>query len=164
MVRRKAVRVSADASAEHPTLAEKLDRLFQAVRSPKGGEYTYAEVAAGIQERGIATISDTYLCDLRNGTKENPRIRHLEALADFFGVPMSYFFDGDETAARLYAQLASLPAYGDTDVQRIMLRAVDLSPDTLQAVAQIIEHLRPRENVRARGEHERAHARGGGEG
>ncbi len=164
MMRRKAVRVTGDVSTEHPTLAEKLDRLFQAVRSPKGGEYTYAEVATGVQGRGIATISDTYLCDLRNGTKDNPRIRHLEALADFFGVPMNYFFDGDESAARLYAQLASLPAYGDTDVQRIMLRAVDLSPETLQAVAQIIEHLRPRESVRERGQHERAHAHEGSHG
>jgi len=150
MVRRKSVRVSADTSTEHPTLAEKLDRLFQAVRSPDGGEYTYAEVAAGINARGIATISDTYLCDLRNGTKDNPRIKHLEAIADFFGVPVTYFLDGDESAARMYAQIAALPVQSNVGMQRIMLRAVDLSEDTLNAVAQILEHARLLEGVRDR--------------
>jgi transcriptional regulator with XRE-family HTH domain len=150
MVRRKSGRASAE-TMDHPlTLADKLDRLFQSVRSPDGDEYTYAEVVAGINSRGIATTSDTYLCDLRNGTKDNPRIRHLEAIADFFGVPVTYFLDGDESAARLYAQLSTLPVPGNAGLQRIMLRAVDLSEDTLNAVAQILEHARHLEGVRDR--------------
>jgi len=148
-VRRKSVR-AADATAPHPSLAEKLDRLFQTKRSPNGREYTYAEVATGITVKGIAAISAAYLCDLRNGTKENPRIKHLEALADFFDVPVTYFLDGDESAIRMYAQLAALPAEGNSGLQRIMLRAVDLSPETLEAVAQILEHARQIEGVRDR--------------
>jgi len=149
MVRRKSVR-TADAATPYPTLAEKLDRLFQTKRAPDGGEYTYAAVATGIMTKGIATISAAYLCDLRNGTKENPRIKHLEALADFFDVPVTYFLDGDESATRIYAQLATLPAQGNSGLQRIMLRAVDLSPETLEAVAQILEHARQIEGVRGR--------------
>jgi transcriptional regulator with XRE-family HTH domain len=150
MVRRKSGRASAD-TVDHPlTLAAKLDRLFQSVRSPDGDEYTYAEVVAGINARGIATTSDTYLCDLRNGTKDNPRIKHLEAIAEFFGVPVTYFLDGDESAARMYAQLAALPIQSNAGMQRIMLRAVDLSEDTLNAVAQILEHARHLEGVRDR--------------
>jgi len=149
MVRRKSVR-SSDTATPHPTLAEKLDRLFQTKRGPDGREYTYAEVATGITAKGIATISAAYLCDLRNGTKENPRIKHLEALADFFAVPVTYFLDGDEAATRMYAQLAALPAQGNRGLQRIMLRAVDLSPETLEAVAQILEHARQIEGVRER--------------
>lgn len=149
MVRRKSVR-TADLATSSPALAAKLDRLFQSVRSPDGREYTYAEVANGINSRGIATISDTYVCDLRNGTRDNPRIRHLEAIADFFGVPVTYFLDGDESAARLYAQLSTLPVPGNAGLQRIMLRAVDLSEDTLNAVAQILEHARQIEGVRDR--------------
>lgn len=149
MVRRKAVR-ALDTATAHPTLAEKLDRLFQTKRSPTGGEYTYAEVATGITTRGIATISAAYLCDLRNGAKENPRIKHLEALADFFAVPVTYFLDGDESATQMYGQLAALPAQGNSSLQRIMLRAVDLSPETLDAVAQILEHARQIEGVRDR--------------
>ncbi len=150
MVRRKSGRATTEASDRPPTLADKLDRLFQSVRSPDGDEYTYAEVVAGINARGIATTSDTYLCDLRNGTKDNPRIKHLEAIAEFFGVPVTYFLDGDESAARLYAQLAALPVQNNAGMQRIMLRAVDLSEDTLNAVAQILEHARHLEGVRDR--------------
>lgn len=149
MTRRKSVRADADAAGGSPTFAQKLDRLFQSTRSPGGGEYTYAEVAAGITTRGIATISDTYLCDLRNGTKENPRIRHVEALADFFGVPIAYFLDGEESA-RLFDRLETLPAAANAGIRRIALRAVDLSPETLDAVAQIIEHARTIERVHRR--------------
>ncbi|MDQ6831832.1 MAG: XRE family transcriptional regulator [Chloroflexota bacterium] len=130
----------ADAATQHPTLAEKLTRLFQTVRSPDGDEYTYGEVVAEINARGIAKTSDTYLCDLRNGTKDNPRIKHVEAIANFFGVPATYFLDGDESAARLYSQLAALPVYGDPDVERIALLMIDLPPAVRKAITQIIEH------------------------
>lgn len=149
MTRRKAVRADADAAGGTPSFAQKLDQLFQSVRSPSGGEYTYADVAAGITARGIATISDTYLCDLRNGTKENPRIRHVEALADFFGVPIAYFLDGD-ASARLFDRLETLPAAANANVRRIALRAVDLSPETLEAVAGMIERARQMEGLKDR--------------
>jgi transcriptional regulator with XRE-family HTH domain len=154
MTRKKSVRAADEAGSEL-TFARKLDRLFQSVRPPGGGEYTYAEVSAGIAARGVATISDTYLCDLRNGTKENPRIRHVEALADFFGVPISYFLDGDESA-RLFDQLETLPAAANASVRRIALRAVDLSPETLEAVAGMIERARQMEGLKDRrvGEHD----------
>jgi hypothetical protein len=35
----------------------------------------------------------TYLRQLRKGLRDNPTKRHLEALADFFGVAPIYFFD-----------------------------------------------------------------------
>jgi len=140
MVRKKSVLMTAEAAVQHPTLAEKLTRLFQTVRSPDGDEYTYAEVVAGINARGVAKTSDTYLCDLRNGTKDNPRIKHLEAIAEFFGVPVTYFLDGDESAARMYAQIAALPVYGDPGVERMVLLVSDLSPKVREAVTQIIEH------------------------
>lgn len=140
MVRRKSVLMAAEAATQHPTLAEKLTRLFQTVRSPDGDEFTYGEVVAEINARGIAKTSDTYLCDLRNGTKDNPRIKHVEAIAEFFGVPATYFLDGDESAARLYSQLAALPVYGDPDVERTALLMIDLPPAVRKAITQIIEH------------------------
>ncbi len=139
MVRKKAALTAADVAIQHPTLAEKLTRLFQTVRSPDGDEHTYGEVVAGINARGIATTSGTYLCDLRIGKKDNPRIKQLEAIADFFGVPVTYFLDGDESAARMYAQLAALPVYGDSGVERMVLLVADLPPKVRAAIAEIIE-------------------------
>lgn len=133
-----------------PTLAEKIDRLFAGRRTPDGGEHTYEEVATGIRSRGRTTISASYICQLRLGVKDNPRMKHLAALADFFAVPVNYFFDEDPDGARLYEQLAMLPVYEDAEVRHIALRAVDLSPESLKIVAQIVEHARQIERLHER--------------
>lgn len=134
--------------ARQPTLAEKIDQLFRSVRPDNRREYTYEEAADGIRKRGGETISASYLWELRTGAKDNPRKKHLEAIADFFGVPPAYFFDGDEAASRIYAQLKLLPVFLDSDVQRIALRAADLSPDALRVIAGMIEHARRLEGLR----------------
>src|ERR1041385_5114634 len=72
------------------TLAERLDRLFRTVRKPDGSEYSLREVADAITATG-ESISFAYIGQLRNGVKDNPNIRHLHAIAKFFGVPLDYF-------------------------------------------------------------------------
>jgi transcriptional regulator with XRE-family HTH domain len=131
----------------HPTLAEKIDRLFTAIRPEGRREYSYEEVSAGIRQRGIAPVSNTTLWELRTGKLDNPKMRTIEALADFFGVPVTYFFNNEPEAARIYAQLALLPAHEDRAVQRIALRAADLSADTLEMLGQIVEQVRRLEGV-----------------
>ncbi|HEU5349481.1 MAG TPA: helix-turn-helix transcriptional regulator [Ktedonobacterales bacterium] len=126
------------------TIAQKIDALFRT----SGREYTYAEVAEGIRQLGGPTISTTQLWELRNGVKTNPRIEHLEALARFFGVPIRYFLPDDELGAELYARLKLLTAMRDSRIERIALRASGLSPQTLQAIAEIIERARQIEGVR----------------
>lgn len=128
------------------TLAEKLDQLFQKMHPPDRGEYTHKEVADGIRQRGGPTVSATYIWQLRRGLKDNPTKKHLEALADFFGVSPSYFFD-EESAMRIHAQLALLAAMRDARVRNIALRAADLSPETLHAIAEIIERTRQIEGL-----------------
>ena len=130
------------------TLAEKVDRLFQQVHPRGRGEYSYEEVAEGIRQRGGPTISATYLWLLRKGQRDNPTKKHLEALADFFGVPPAYFFD-DAAAARVDAQLELLVALRDAPVRQIALRAHGLSPESLLAIAQMIEHVRQLEGLPA---------------
>jgi len=140
--------MSAQRIAQKLTLAEKIDQLFASVHSDSHREHTYEEAAEGIRKRGGETISASYLWELRTGVKDNPRKKHLEAIADFFGVSPKYFFDDDEAAARIYAQLKLLPVLLDADVQRVALRAADLSPDALRVIAEMIEYARQREGVR----------------
>src|ERR671939_1124438 len=108
------------------TLAEKLERLFKTVRPRDGGEFTFEEVAEGIRRRGGPTISATYVWQLRKGLRDNPTKKHLEALADFFGVSPAYFFD-DEAAARIDAELELLAALREAPVRQVALRASGLS-------------------------------------
>lgn len=132
----------------HPTLAEKIDRVIRVMRIRDRRDYSYKDLAAAIRARGGASISTTYLWELHTGAKDNPQKKTLETLADFFDVPVMYFFDTDE-AIHLYEQLDSLPIALDANVRKIALRAAELSPDTLRAIGQIIEQARQIEGLHA---------------
>ena len=135
-----------DKPAHVRTLAEKLDHLFRTVHPRDRGEYSFEEVAEAIRQRGGPTISATYLWQLRKGLRDNPTKKHLEALSEFFGVPVSDFFD-DEAAARIDAQLDLLAALRDAQVQHIALRAAGLSPESMHAIAETIERMRQLEGL-----------------
>lgn len=122
------------------SLAEKLDYLFATVR-PDKGEFTHEQVASALREAGGPTISATYVWQLRKGLRDNPTKHHLEALADFFGVSPSYFFD-EAAAEKIDAELALLTALRDTSVRAMALRASGLSAGTLEAIRAIIEQAR----------------------
>jgi transcriptional regulator with XRE-family HTH domain len=132
------------------TLAQKLDHLFRTVHPATHGEYSFEEVAGAIRARGGPTISATYLWQLRRGLRDNPTKKHLEALAQFFGVSPAYFFD-DEAAARIDAELALLVALRDGSVRRIALRAAGLSPESLGAITEMVERVRQLEGLPDRG-------------
>jgi transcriptional regulator with XRE-family HTH domain len=127
------------------SLADKIDRLFSVVR-PAKGEYTHEQVAKAIEERGGPTISASYLWQLRKGLRDNPTKKHLEALASFFGVPPSYFFDEQESE-RIDAELDLLAALRDSSVRQVALRASGLSPQTLRAITDMIERARQIEGL-----------------
>jgi transcriptional regulator with XRE-family HTH domain len=119
------------------TLAKKIDHLFRTIHPVDQGEYSYAEVASAINERGGPTISAAYVWQLRKGLRDNPTKKHLEALANFFGVSPIYFFD-DDAASRIDSELELLVALRDSSVRRIALRATGLSPEFLSSVADMI--------------------------
>ncbi len=128
------------------TLAEKIDRLFRTIHPQGRGEYSFEEVAEAIRARGGPTISATYIWQLRKGLKDNPTKKHLEALAGFFGVSPVYFFD-DEVAARIEAELDLLVALRDAPVRHLAARAFGLSPESLSALAEMIERIRQLEGL-----------------
>ena len=127
------------------SLADKIDHLFSTVH-PAKGQYTHEQVAAALREAGGPTISATYVWQLRKGIRDNPTKHHLEALANFFGVPPSYFFD-EEAAAKVDAELALLVAMRDANVRSVALRSAGLSPATLASIGGIIEQARQIEGL-----------------
>ena len=128
------------------TLADKMDHLFRTVHPRERGEYSFQEVAGAIASRGGPTISATYLWQLRKGLRDNPTKKHLEALADFFGVSPAYFFD-DESTARIEAELDLLSVLRDTSVRQLALRSTGLSSQSLSTVAEVIERVRQLEGL-----------------
>ena len=132
--------------AQARTLAAKLDRLFRAVHPPGRGEYSYEEVASSLRKQGGPTISGTYVWQLRKGIRDNPTKKHLEALALFFGVEPSYFFD-EAASAQIAAELELLAAMRDAEIRSVALRSAGLSPDSLGAIRGMIEHARRLEGL-----------------
>lgn len=109
--------------AEEPTslhakkLSDRLNRLFEVVHPPGRGPYSNSEVAELMAERGLETVTSTYLWMLRTGRRDNPTKRHLEALASFFGVPAAYWFD-DEVAEKTAEELKLLELLRDSKIKR----------------------------------------------
>ncbi|MQA10401.1 MAG: XRE family transcriptional regulator [Pseudonocardiaceae bacterium] len=128
------------------SLAEKLNYLFASQVSQDGQEYSNEHVATAITTQGDAKISQSYIWQLRKAKKDNPTYKHLQALAGFFGVPVSYFFD-DEVTDRVNQQLQSLKSErvrlrelaGDSDAQLMAMRAGELSPHRRQQVMELLD-------------------------
>jgi hypothetical protein len=136
----------ADSDAGMPDLAERLDHLFKTVPRPGGRGLWSNEQASMELARQGTSMSAAYLSQLRNGKRDNPSARHLNALAGLFAVPISYFFDAD-TAEKINNDLRLLAAIRDSDVEAIALRAHGLSPEGLASVKGIIDHIRKVEQL-----------------
>ncbi|MEV0155146.1 XRE family transcriptional regulator [Micromonospora sp. NPDC050686] len=127
-------------------LADRLNQLFATVRRPDRREYSNEEVASAILQRQGVTVSASYLWYLRTGQRDNPTVRHLNALAAFFGVPTAYFVD-DEAARRVDAELAVATAMRDVGVRTVALRANGLSAESLETIRDVIDRVRQLEGL-----------------
>lgn len=124
------------------TLAEALTTLI-AKKAVRDGADSVADPVIG-EHIGK---SRTTVWKLRTGQELNPKIETLEALARFFGVKVAYFLE-DEQAAVTDEQLDSLGAARKLQeaaerngVKGINARLGSLSPESLLAVAKLIENL-----------------------
>ncbi|OBJ00431.1 helix-turn-helix domain-containing protein [Mycobacterium sp. 1465703.0] len=135
--------------AEEPDrgeLAFRLNKLFELMRKAGTPALSNAAAAAAITSKTGVPISPAYLWQLRSGIKTNPTVAHLRAIADFFGVPPSYLVDR-ATDPALDAQLNLLHALRDSGVRDLAARASGLTPQALNSLAAIVDHLRELERL-----------------
>lgn len=122
------------------TIAQRLEHLFQQTAG-KGRPVTLQDVIDKMNERGISSMSLSYLQQLRNGKAHNPRLQHLRALADAFDVPLSYFLD-DDSQTGTDSEVSLTP-----QEQAIALRAHGLSDSALESIRAIVELARKSERL-----------------
>jgi transcriptional regulator with XRE-family HTH domain len=125
------------------TLAEKVEWLIDRAHPAGRGQYSNADVVTLIEKATGEQFSHTTIWKLRNGQAANPQMRLIDALARTFGVPPAFFFDNyDQHQAGLLAeQVELLTLIRDTGVTSAQLRSLlELSPEALQAVADLIKH------------------------
>ena len=123
------------------TLAQKVDWLFDLRRTPQGRQFTYGQVQRQTGNR----ITASYVWKLRTGAMSNPGLSALEALADFFQVPLDYFSEGGEyleESVRLTGAMREDGTSRQSTLQMLNKHAETLSDHALQVVLEMAEYLR----------------------
>lgn len=123
------------------TLAQKVDWLFDLRRTPQGRQFTYGQVQRQTGNR----ITASYVWKLRTGAMSNPGLSALEALADFFQVPLDYFSEGGEyleESVRLTGAMREDGTSRQSTLQMLNTQAESLSDHALQVVLEMAEYLR----------------------
>jgi len=118
---------------QNENFSAKLNRLFEESRKPDGSQYSQAEVV----EKTKGALTRVYLWKLRKGSASNPGFHVIQALADFFGVDPSYFFESDE----LNTEQIQWSLTNDALVDQIALRSSELDDEGKQAVLDMIESI-----------------------
>jgi transcriptional regulator with XRE-family HTH domain len=143
------VAVTEESPSQDGLLADRLDRLFRMVHPKDRGPYTPAEVAEAINETaGERVISSTYVWQLRTGRRDNPTQKHLSALASFFGISPTYFFQQTD-ADRNVVPPELIAALRNDEVRDMASRTVGLSDRALRAIKDMIENARAIEGLAA---------------
>lgn len=140
--------MTADSAASEPsqplrTLADKVNWLIDTAHPAGRGPYSLTEVTQLIEKTTGEQFSHTTIWKLRNGQVTNPQMRLIDALARTFGVPPAFFFDefDPQQAALLREQAELLALIRDSHVTAAQLRSLlELSPEALQAVADLVRH------------------------
>lgn len=122
-------------------LKDRINALFDTFYAPGERPPSLDLVVQEITARG-GSMSVGYLSELRTGKATNPRLDHLKALADYFGVPLSYFTD-DDASREIAEEMRLLRALRDTQVRSLALRASYLDDETRAALAAIINNMAP---------------------
>lgn len=128
---------SGEAAEPLDTFARRLNFLFQTVHPRGRRPFSNEHVAEALgREQGI-DISANYIWMLRSGRRDNPRVRHVEGLARFFGVPPGFLLDTEE-AERVRTQLSAFAELADNGTSHLALRAASVDERTLEAIHSLL--------------------------
>lgn len=127
-------------------LAARINTCFEMRRAPNAPPLSNSAAARAITAHTGVPISATYLWQMRKGLKTNPTMAHVKAIAAFLGVPAMYLVDDDHDP-RLEADLVLLHELRQSGALEVLPRVAGLSPQTLSAVACLLDHLRTLEKL-----------------
>jgi transcriptional regulator with XRE-family HTH domain len=100
--------------------AQRLTRLFVETTRPDGKRWTLQYVADECVARG-QSVTKAYILHLKAGQRTEPRLSLVEALADVFRVPVTYF-TADYTGRVTSDLLPLLVAMQEPGVRRVLGR------------------------------------------
>lgn len=122
------------------TFAEQLNELF----AHSARRTTNTAVARALTEQGCP-ISIPYLAQLRTGVTTPPGDRYVRAIAAYFDVPLSHFYETpfeSETDTGLEQDLELIHTISDHAVRRLLCNTHGLSPASVDILLRFDHHLR----------------------
>jgi transcriptional regulator with XRE-family HTH domain len=125
---------------EERSFAQRLAHLIATVHPPDRKPYSYREIAQGVADVTGVSMSATHVQQLAVGARRDPKRSHIQALARFFGVPVTYFFD-DDVEEQVNDQVDSVVAWRDTQARDLAQRAMRLSPRDRDTVSALMNQL-----------------------
>lgn len=122
-------------------LAERIEWLVQNMwPADKPLPRTNSDIALAITEATGEEISSTGFWKLRTGRGDNPTLKTLTSLAQFFKVPLGFFADDPEEAEAIGDQMSLLVLLREKGVNRRQLRSfAGLSSKSRQMILDMIE-------------------------
>jgi transcriptional regulator with XRE-family HTH domain len=117
------------------TMSERLQYLLETHRRPNGKKWSIRQIVTNLNERGYTQINRQIVAGILNGDADDPRLSHLQALADFFAVPVAYFYEPDHPLAKEEALISE--AMRDANIQRIVLEMAGLQKAGRAQVAKL---------------------------
>jgi transcriptional regulator with XRE-family HTH domain len=112
-------------------------------------------LAQELADRGCG-VSTAYLSQLRNGVRAYPGAKIVEGLADYFEVPVDYFFEAAliaESRVHTAADIEILEQIEDAMLRRLLACAQNLSVVSLNLLIDFACRLRIVENLLAADPH-----------
>jgi transcriptional regulator with XRE-family HTH domain len=133
-------------ATSRPALAEKLNALIVRTWPDERRRPGMRNIAQQIAEASGGSLSGTYLWSLSTGKANNPTVQQVEALARFFGVAPSYFFD-DAITEEIDADRQLVTMLRDRGILNVALRTDGLSPRSVRAIVEMIDRAREIERL-----------------
>ncbi|MCU1686642.1 MAG: hypothetical protein JWQ81_7381 [Amycolatopsis sp.] len=122
------------------SFAARLTHLIATIHPPDRKPYSYREIAHGVADATGVSMSATHVQQLAVGARLDPKRSHIQALAQFFGIPVTYFFD-DAVAEEIDKQVDDVVAWRDTEARAMAQRAMRLSPRDRETVSTLMDQL-----------------------
>lgn len=116
----------------------RLNFLVTMVPAPSSRAWTNELIAEEVSTRGVATTA-SHIAHLRSGRRSNPSARLVGALAQTFGVPVSFFFEVD-AFERIKAQFEALTQLRDAGVRGIAARGEGVDPSVLLQALEALQN------------------------
>lgn len=136
--------------AEGVSSLHRQEQIDDTVRSLTARGATQSEIDTAVEElrANSPLISRTYVGKLMSGSQDNPTREVLWYLAQWFGVPVGYFFPGEE-AEKVDKELKLLGAFADTlrevegagqleDIKTLLRSTQGMTPSARKNVIRMI--------------------------